>query len=212
MSAMAAYESVLRSGSEFLVRAPDGRLLALPVHRWLDDATPCDGAMLDLCVGSTLDVGCGPGRLTRALNDRGVDALGIDLSAEAVRLATARGVPALQADVFAALPREGAWASVLLADGNIGIGGDPAALLRRCAELVTAEGSVVVEVDPPGSGVTRGRVHVAADGLQGWMPWATVASDALPVIAAEADLRVRTSTVTPSSRHVAELVRGRPTA
>jgi len=39
-----------------------------------------------------------------------------------------------------------------------------------------------------------------------------VASDALPAIAAEAGLRVRTSTVTPSSRRVAELVRGRPTA
>ena len=212
MSAMAVYESALRTGSEFLVRAPDGRLLTLPVHRWLDDATPCDGAMLDLCVGPTLDIGCGPGRLTRALTDRGVDALGIDLSAEAVRLATARGVPALQADVFTGLPREGGWTNVLLADGNIGIGGDPAALLRRCTELVAPHGSVIVEVDPPGTGVSRGRVQVTADGLQGWMPWATVASDALPAVAAEAGLTVRTFTVTPSARHIAELVRERPPA
>lgn len=212
MSAMAAYESVLRSGSEFWVRVPDGRLLALPVQRWLDDATPCDGAMLDLCVDPTLDIGCGPGRLTRALTDRGIDALGIDLSPEAVRLAVSRGVPALQADVFAELPREGTWASILLADGNIGIGGDPVPLLRRCTELLTADGSVIVEVDPPGSGITRGRVHVTADGLQGWMPWATVAAEALPAVAADADMVVRTSTVTPSGRHMAQLVRGRPTA
>ncbi|MEO8106501.1 MAG: methyltransferase domain-containing protein [Actinomycetes bacterium] len=209
---MAAYESVLRSGSEFWVSAPDGRLLALPVQRWLDDASPCDDAMLDLCAGPTLDIGCGPGRLTRALTDRGIEALGVDLSREAIRLAVSRGIPAMQADVFAELPREGSWASVLLADGNIGIGGDPARLLRRCADLVTREGSVIVEVDPPGSGVTRGRVHVTADGLQGWMPWATVAADALPAIAEDASLSIRTSTVTPTGRHMAELVPERPNA
>jgi hypothetical protein len=33
-------------------------------------------------------------------------------------------------------------------DGNIGIGGDPADLLRRCAELVRPDGLVLVEVDP----------------------------------------------------------------
>jgi hypothetical protein len=37
---------------------------------------------------------------------------------------------------------------VLLMDGNIGIGGDPADLLRRCAELVRPDGLVLVEVDP----------------------------------------------------------------
>lgn len=209
MSAMAAYESVLRSGSEFWVRVPDGRVLELPVQRWLDDATACDGAMLDLCAGPTLDVGCGPGRLTRALTDRGIDALGVDLSAEAVRLAVSRGVPAIQADIFTEVPREGAWASVSLADGNIGIGGDPVPLLLRCTELLTADGSVIVEVDPPGSGITLGSVHVAADGLQGWMPWATVAAEALPDVAAGAGLVVRTSTVTASGRHVAQLVPGR---
>ena len=212
MSAMAAYESVLRSGSEFWVRAPDGRLLELPVQRWLEDATPCDDALLDLCAGPTLDVGCGPGRLTRALTDRGVEALGVDLSAEAIRLAVARGVPALQADVFAELPREGTWASVLLADGNIGIGGDPVALLRRCTELLTRDGIVVVEVDSPGTGVTRGRAHVTADGLAGWMPWATVGADALPAVAADSGLAIRTSSVTPSGRHMAKLVRERPPA
>ncbi len=207
MSAMAAYESVLRSGGDFWVRRPDGQLLSLPVQRWLSDADPCDGAMLDLCGGATLDVGCGPGRLTRALADRGVEALGIDLSAEAVRLARSRGVRALQADVFDPLPGEGSWASVLLADGNIGIGGDPVALLQRCLTLLAANGSVVVEVEPPGSGVTRGRVHVATNGLHGWMPWASVAADWLPGVAEDAGLVVRRSVVTPSHRHIAELAR-----
>jgi hypothetical protein len=46
------------------------------------------------------------------------------------------------------LPGEGRWGSVLLMDGNIGIGGDPLDLLRRCAELVRPDGLVLVEVDP----------------------------------------------------------------
>jgi len=206
MSAMAAYEAVLRSGGDIWVQSPGGQRLPLPVQRWLDAASTCDTVLLDFCEGPTLDVGCGPGRLTRALTDRGHEVLGIDLSAEAVRIAQSRGVQAMQSDVFASLPREGDWASVLLADGNIGIGGDPLALLLRCTELMTPDGRVVVEVEPPGSGVTRGRVEVAGDGLRGWLPWATVAADALETIADRAGLSIRRQGNSRSQRHVAELV------
>ena len=41
------------------------------------------------------------------------------------------GGPALVRSVFETLPGEGRWDTVLLMDGNIGIGGDPAALLGR---------------------------------------------------------------------------------
>ena len=49
--------------------------------------------------------------------------------------------------------REGRWDTVLLADGNIGIGGDPLALLRRAAELLHPGGRVVVDLAEPGTGV-----------------------------------------------------------
>ena len=42
-----------------------------------------------------------------------------------------RGVTGPARDVFDPLPGEGRWETALLADGNIGIGGDPVALLRR---------------------------------------------------------------------------------
>src|ERR1700712_1342537 len=38
--------------------------------------------------GRVLDAGCGPGRVTRYLSDRGVHAFGIDLSPQMVRVAT----------------------------------------------------------------------------------------------------------------------------
>ena len=122
---------------------------ALPVHRWRRDADRDD---LELArrtaTGHTLDLGCGPGRLTAALARRGHVVLGIDVVREAVDQTLARGASALRRDVFDRLPGEGRWQTALLADGNVGIGGDPVALLRRARELIAAAGRVVVELAP----------------------------------------------------------------
>ena len=56
-----------------------------------DDDRRADEAILELCKGPTMDVGCGPGRFTAALADRGVDALGVDVSATAVEMTVERG-------------------------------------------------------------------------------------------------------------------------
>jgi SAM-dependent methyltransferase len=134
----------------------DGTRHTLPVRRWRGRCQPVDRHLLRQLRSRTLDVGCGPGRLTSALTSRGVPALGVDTSATAVRLTRRRGGNALRRSVFDRLPHEGRWGHVLLADGNIGIGGDPAALLRRCAELLAPAGTVLIECDPPGSGLWRG--------------------------------------------------------
>lgn len=118
------------------------------VGRWLEDADRVDLRMLRRCTGPTLDIGCGPGRLTAALTYRGLAALGVDSCTEAVSLTRARGAAALRRDVFLALPGEGRWHWALLCDGNIGIGGDPVRLLRRVGELVAPSGRVLVEVNP----------------------------------------------------------------
>lgn len=96
MTALAAYESGLRIGSGCWLNDDDGARVELPLRRWLDPADDCDRLVLDRCDGPTLDVGCGPGRLTVALMDRGVDAVGVDISREAVRMARARGAHALR--------------------------------------------------------------------------------------------------------------------
>jgi len=128
--------------------------------------------------------------LTGELVHRGVIALGVDVSAVAVRLTRAKGAPAILRDVFGALPGEGRWRHVLLADGNVGIGGNPERLLRRAAELLRKGGSVLAEIDPPGSGLRRDRVRVSGS-RSGWFAWAWLGADAVERTAGEAGLRTR---------------------
>ena len=110
--------------------------------------------------GPTIDLGCGPGRLVADLVQRGVPALGVDQSATAVGLARRSGAPALRRDVFEPLPGTGRWQTVLLADGNVGLGGDPRRVLRRAGELLRAGGRCVAEFDSVTTGVDTGWVRL----------------------------------------------------
>ncbi len=111
---------------------------------------PGDRSLLDRCRGPALDVGSGPGRLTVALAERGVPVLGIDIRPGAVAAARSAGALVMLRDVFGRVPGAGRWMTVLLADGTIGIGGDPAALLRRAGELLAPQGRALVELAPAG--------------------------------------------------------------
>jgi SAM-dependent methyltransferase len=165
----------------------DGVPVHQDVRRWTADADAADERMLDRCDGPTLDLGCGPGRLTAALARRGLPALGVDLSPVALAIAAGRGALALRRDLFRPLPGEGRWGTVLLADGNVGIGGDPERLLRRVARLVAPGGRAVVEVHPADAD-RRGPVRVVgANGVvSGPFPWAVVGAAALERHAAAA--------------------------
>lgn len=198
MSALAAYEAGL-SGEPCWLIERDGSRRLLPVRQWCADAHPADATMLAAAVdsgGPVLDIGCGPGRLVAELLRQGVPALGIDVSRTAVRLARARGATVELRDVFGPVPREEHWRCALLADGNIGIGGDPRALLRRCAELLDRTGIVVADLSLTTQGIRRSIVHLQAcsdDGASvgGPLPWAEVGVDCAEQLGAQAGLRVR---------------------
>lgn len=185
-----------------------GERVDLPVRRWLEQPEEFDRLMLAGCTGPTLDIGCGPGRLTAELGGRGVPVLGVDTSAVAVRLTTSRGVLALRRNVFAALPGEGRWEHILLADGNIGIGGDPARLLHRVRSLLAAGGSALVELSPHGVGLRSERVRLH-DGNRGsdWFDWAWLGADAIERTARAAAMRVR-RLIEHGGRRFADLVTG----
>ena len=163
----------------------------LPMDSWAESAGVHDQALLDHCVGATLDIGCGPGRMSQHLAEQGGCVLGIDVVPEAVALTRRRGASALVRDVFGPLPGEGRWNTALLADGNIGIGGDPVRLLRRVHQLLARGGRSVVDVEPPGVGTRTVSLALECDGARSEpFPWSVVSVDAVPRLALDADLTV----------------------
>jgi SAM-dependent methyltransferase len=154
---------------------------AMNVSRWNDDADAADIGLLEGIRGAVLDIGCGPGRMVRAAMHRGLTALGIDVSDTAVEIAREGGLMVLNRSVFERLPREGLWGAALLVDGNIGIGGDPSALLARCAELIADDGVVVVEVhtDPERDHMYDGTVVDIRGHQSAAFPWAEIGQAAL---------------------------------
>ncbi|MDQ2845811.1 MAG: class I SAM-dependent methyltransferase [Actinomycetota bacterium] len=186
--ALQVYESGLTSGCGEL-ETEDGDRSVLPIGSWSGMPDPGDLALLDRYSGPTLDVGCGPGRMTAALTNLGIPTLGIDISSVAVQMTIARGGMALQRNIFDQMPADRRWAHILLADGNIGIGGDAVRLLSKCAGLLTPGGTILVDVGPPGTALIARQVRVAVGGrTSGWFRWSWLGVDALSVISAAAGL------------------------
>lgn len=161
----------------------------LLIAEWASPARPEELELLRALHGPVLDVGCGPGRLVAALAEMGVPAMGVDASPVAIESARRIGAPVLERSVFEPLPGEGRWRTVLLFDGNIGIGGDPVRLLRRLAELLGPGGLAMVEVDPPGFPTVTADARIeGVDEVTDWFPWACVGADDLDAVAADAGL------------------------
>jgi SAM-dependent methyltransferase len=187
-------------GAACWTRNHRGQVRELPMTRWIGgpEATStdrlADDHILAHCVGGgpTLDLGCGPGRFAAALQHRGCAALGVDSSQAAVDLTRARGGVAIRADLFGSLPAEGCWDQILLADGNIGIGGDPARMVRRVAELLSPGGVVVAEIESHSVAVGYEMLRWETEHHVGhWFPWSRVGALGVGAVAGSAGLRVR---------------------
>jgi SAM-dependent methyltransferase len=171
------------------IRQSDGRVEPLEIDRWLADADAVDEEILAAVEAPVLDLGCGPGRHLAALRAAGKRGLGVDLSPVAVEIARGRGAEAINASLWSQIP--GRWRTVLLLDGNIGIGGAPTLLLRRAGQLLAAGGTILVEVDPPGSPTQRVRVRLEAPGVVSeWFRWARVGVDGIDAVARRAGFAV----------------------
>ena len=166
---------VARSGMPAVLEASAWQVLSV-----------ADEVLVSRCEGPVLDVGCGPGRFVEALACRGVPALGVDLSRAAVDRTRRSGASALLRDVHQRIPGEGRWATVLLADGNIGIGGDPLALLRRCRDLLRPGAVALVEtsVEEDADIRTTLTLHGPHGRRSTEVPWAILGARALLALAA----------------------------
>jgi SAM-dependent methyltransferase len=179
-------------GEPCVVHGIDVTPAELPLASWTSHARGSDRRLLAHCVGSTLDIGCGPGRMSQHLARTVACVLGIDIVAEAVRQTRTRGAGALLRDVFDPVPGEGRWDTALLADGNIGIGGDPSRLLRRVHALLAPGGRVVADVAAPGSGLRTHHLTLECAGRRSDpFPWALVAADRVGPLAVLSGFSVR---------------------
>lgn len=180
-----------------LVLLPTGadvaRSTMMDVARWNAPADLADLTLLRAATGPLLDIGCGPGRMVRAAQQVGLEVLGIDVSPTAVAIAREAGLPVMQGSVFDDVPRAGAWQTVLLVDGNIGIDGDITALLRRCMNLVAAGGDIVVELhsDRDLHDVYSAHLVGTDGGRSESFPWAQIGINPMVDLAHELGLRCR---------------------
>lgn len=193
------YASALRQNNPVVLLLHDndrGHLTTtttMDVARWNADADDVDLTLLRAVTGPVLDIGCGPGRMVRAAMSLGLVVLGIDVSPTAIELATETGLNVLERSVFDTVPAEGRWQTALLVDGNIGIGGDVAALLARCRDLLAPEGEIVAELH-----TDSGRDHsysasvIDANGGQSDMfPWSEIGLTAVAALAPGLGLELR---------------------
>ena len=184
--------ALLRTEDTLYLHSVDGSRARIDVTRWTEDADAVDRALLRRARGPVLDVGCGPGRMVKAAVQRGMKALGVDVSPVAVEIVRAAGLPVHLGSIFDPIPYEGTWSTALLLDGNIGIGGDPVAVLSRCRRVLRPNGDVIVEThaDSARDRSYQGSV-VGMDGrVSDAFPWAEVGRAALGAHAADAGLRV----------------------
>jgi SAM-dependent methyltransferase len=175
-----------------VLRSACGATIPLGVDRWRADVDDLERHLLGTLADPVLDIGCGPGRIVAAMAAAGRVALGVDVSHAAVAETRRRGAAALGRSVFSPLPGERRWTSVVLFDGNIGIGGDPIALLSRVAELLAPGGVVLAEVEPPGtvSGPLDVRVQHGPS-VGPWFEWARVSADCIEDLLVAAGIEPR---------------------
>jgi O-antigen chain-terminating methyltransferase len=115
--------------------------------------------------GPVADLGCGRGEFLELLAERGIPALGVDLSAQMVALARERGLAAEHGDVFAwlAAREPGSLGGVICSHVVEHLWpADHMRLARLCAAAVAPGGVVVVETPNPKS-LIAGAVNFPCD-------------------------------------------------
>ena len=118
-----------------------------------------------ICAGPTLDIGCGPGRMTERLAAAGRVVLGIDVVPEAVGADPRARRARCYRDVFDPLPGEGAGGPRCSPTATSASAATRSPCSAGCASLLAPGGRVVADCAPPGTGCARaGRAPVVPAG------------------------------------------------
>ncbi|MFJ9710152.1 class I SAM-dependent methyltransferase [Streptomyces sp. NPDC101234] len=135
----------------------DGKVSEDPIERRFEDPSDFrdyERRAFDKASGRVLDIGCGAGKHLLPLQRAGLEAEGIDISPQAVRICRARGGRNVQVmDALRLTYAPGTFDSVLLFSNGLSMGGTPAGVNRLLAECH--------RVTRPGGRVLLGNTDVA---------------------------------------------------
>jgi SAM-dependent methyltransferase len=133
----------------------DARYYLAPFRRWW----PQERRAIRFACGRVLDLGCGAGRVSLHLQDRGLAVVGVDVSPLAVEVARMRGVTdARVGTASTVLEKEGLFDTILLLGNNLGLlGGERQGrrLLRRLSRLATNKGRILAGSYDPYDGASE---------------------------------------------------------
>src|SRR5205823_8198815 len=141
------YRRKFRRGNYELVRryAPEYLRIHAQIADWMNTKAG----------DRVLDIGCFTGDLLEVLAARGADVHGVELQEEAVAIANTR-LPGrvFQADVFGNAFPPGPYEAIAMM-GLIEHVLDPRSLIKRSAQLMTAEGRLFIQTPDAGSAIAR---------------------------------------------------------
>jgi SAM-dependent methyltransferase len=165
------------------LRVATGRRLTHDLAAYFAPVTAQERTLLGLVQGPVLDVGCGPARHARLLQDRGLTAIGLDRSLLALYLARSLGLRHWVHTDVRRDPLPPARTALLL-DGNLGLAGTPAGaaqLLHRLATACGPGGRLLVSGRAPRHG--RLRPMVVRDEYRDRVgPWGRWLQASLPAV------------------------------
>jgi len=139
-----------------ILEADDGTSMPAMEPAWFfqtsDEWYLWEKKALDSLKGPVLDLGCGAGRASLYLQEKGLDVTALDASPNAVEVCKRRGIRDVRLGDLQNPPEDKQWKSILMLCGNLGLAGgwsETRELLSQLAIISTDDAVVIGDtVDP----------------------------------------------------------------